>query len=108
MGMLFTTFCWHKEDHNLYSINYLHHGASKTWYGVPGAASGRFEKALRQSVPLLFAEVRSRPAAALALRRLTRAWQEPDLLHSLTTLLSPNACFGNGVALATLHARLPF
>lgn len=58
MGMLFATFCWHKEDHNLYSVNFLHHGAPKSWYGIPGAAASRFERALRHSVPSLFHEVR--------------------------------------------------
>lgn len=58
MGMLFATFCWHAEDHHLYSINYLHHGAPKSWYGVPGSASAQFERTLRQCVPRLFDEVR--------------------------------------------------
>ena len=31
-GALFSTFCWHVEDHFLYSVNYLHTGASKTWF----------------------------------------------------------------------------
>jgi JmjC domain, hydroxylase len=58
-GTQFATFCWHKEDHHLYSVNYLHHGESKTWYAVPGSAAKTFEKALRQSVPRLFEEVRT-------------------------------------------------
>ena len=31
LGMLFATFCWHVEDHYLYSINFQHQGAAKTW-----------------------------------------------------------------------------
>ena len=58
LGMLFASFCWHREDHNLYSINFLHHGAPKSWYGIPGSSAGRFERTLRNAVPRLFHEVR--------------------------------------------------
>lgn len=32
IGMVFSSFCWHVEDNYLYSINYMHFGANKTWY----------------------------------------------------------------------------
>ncbi|KAL0692894.1 hypothetical protein Bca4012_060074 [Brassica carinata] len=50
IGMLFSMFAWHVEDHYLYSINYQHCGASKTWYGVPGSAALKFEKVVRECV----------------------------------------------------------
>ncbi|KAE8713321.1 putative Zinc knuckle family protein [Hibiscus syriacus] len=50
IGMLFSTFAWHVEDHYLYSINYHHSGAPKTWYGVPGHAASGFETVVRDYI----------------------------------------------------------
>ncbi|KAL5551048.1 hypothetical protein UlMin_001224, partial [Ulmus minor] len=50
IGMLFSMFAWHVEDHYLYSINYHHCGAPKTWYGIPGRAALHFEKVVREHV----------------------------------------------------------
>ncbi|KAJ1378437.1 JmjN domain [Sesbania bispinosa] len=50
IGMLFSMFAWHVEDHYLYSINYHHTGANKTWYGVPGYAASQFEKTVLNHV----------------------------------------------------------
>ena len=49
-GMLYATFAWHVEDHNLYSINYHHLGASKTWYGVPETDADSFEQVVRDRI----------------------------------------------------------
>lgn len=49
-----SAFCWHNEDHYLYSINYLHAGSPKRWYGVPGAMAGEFETAVQVLFPELF------------------------------------------------------
>ena len=50
IGMLFATFAWHVEDHYLYSINYQHLGAAKTWYGVPGSHAEGFEAVVKKHV----------------------------------------------------------
>lgn len=43
-GMLFSTFCWHTEDNYFSSINYMHFGKEKVWYGIPSSHSRQFEK----------------------------------------------------------------
>ncbi|XP_062098557.1 lysine-specific demethylase JMJ13-like [Humulus lupulus] len=50
IGMLYSMFAWHVEDHYLYSINYHHSGAPKTWYGVPADFASRFENAVLNHV----------------------------------------------------------
>lgn len=47
VAMLYSWFAWHVEDHELHSLNYLHFGAPKTWYGVPRDAMLAFEDAVR-------------------------------------------------------------
>jgi hypothetical protein len=55
MGMCFSTFCWHNEDHFLYSINYLWEGEAKQWYGVPGDQADLFEQTIREYAPQVVA-----------------------------------------------------
>lgn len=78
IGMCFSSFCWHVEDHHLYSLNYMHLGAPKMWYGVPGADALKLEAAMRKHLPDLFEE-------------------QPDLLHKLVTQLSPSILKSEGV-----------
>ncbi|PVH47195.1 hypothetical protein PAHAL_4G000400 [Panicum hallii] len=78
IGMLFSSFCWHVEDHCFYSINYLHWGEPKCWYGVPGAEANAFEQVMRQVLPDLFDA-------------------QPDLLFHLVTMLNPSILRANGV-----------
>ena len=44
-------FGWHKEDHDLYSINYLHQGAPKFWYGMDLKHCDKFEEYLFEKLP---------------------------------------------------------
>lgn len=78
VGMCFATFCWHNEDHWSYSINYLHWGEPKTWYGVPGKNAEAFENTMKRAAPELFQS-------------------QPDLLHQLVTIMNPNILMNAGV-----------
>jgi len=70
------------EDNYLYSINYVHTGHAKRWYGVPGSAAEQFEQTMRKELPELFE-------------------RNPNLLHLLVTQLSPRYLIAAGVPVYT-------
>lgn len=103
VGMVFSTFAWHKEDHYTYrcdkfsrcelfigsfrvrwltrhliSVNYHHWGDTKTWYGVPGEDDKKLETAMKVAAPELFE-------------------QQPDVMYQLVTLMSPGRLKRAGV-----------
>ncbi|GLT58549.1 hypothetical protein SLA2020_314340 [Shorea laevis] len=85
IGMLFSMFAWHVEDHYLYSINYHHCGASKTWYGIPGEAALKFEKVVKEHV--YTSDILSTDGEDGAF----------DVLLGKTTLFPPNILLDHGV-----------
>ncbi|CAN1173571.1 Lysine-specific demethylase JMJ13 [Linum perenne] len=85
IGMLFSVFAWHVEDHYLYSINYHHCGAAKTWYGIPGHAALGFEKVVREHV--YTRDIMSADGEDGAF----------DVLLGKTTLFPPNILLEHGV-----------
>lgn len=49
-GMYQTCFPMHVEDSNLASLNILHHGAPKTWYGVPASMATKLENIAKDDI----------------------------------------------------------
>eukprot|EP00793_Prasinoderma_coloniale_P000916 PRCOL_00007006-RA len=78
LGMCFSSFAWHTEDHHLYSINYNHVGAPKVWYTVPASSREGLERVMRDVLPDMFDA-------------------HPDLLFQLTTLVNPAQLEAAGV-----------
>ncbi|TFY73470.1 hypothetical protein EWM64_g10542, partial [Hericium alpestre] len=73
-------------DHYTYSINYMHWGETKTWYGIPGADADKFEAAIRREAPDLFEA-------------------QPDLLFQLVTLMNPKRLTEAGVNVYACNQR---
>nr|GMD32108.1 probable lysine-specific demethylase ELF6 [Ipomoea batatas] len=81
VGMLFSWFAWHVEDHELHSLNFLHMGSPKTWYAVPGDYAFKFEEVIRVHA---YGDSTDRLAAL-------------TLLGEKTTLLSPEVIVSSGI-----------
>ncbi|CAF0835944.1 unnamed protein product [Brachionus calyciflorus] len=86
VGMCFSCFCWHVEDHWSYSINYLHMGDIKTWYGVSGLDAEKFELVMKEKAPELFEK-------------------SPDLLHHLVTIMNPVVLQDNGCPIYKVNQK---
>jgi len=86
VGMVFSTFCWHNEDHYTFSINFMHWGETKTWYGIPGDDAEKFEAAIKSEAPDLFEA-------------------QPDLLFQLVTLMNPQRLTDAGVRVYGCNQR---
>lgn len=74
------------EDHWSYSINYLHLGEAKTWYGVSGADAEKFEAVMKESAKELFDK-------------------SPDLLHHLVTIMDPKFLRSKGVPVSLIRSN---
>ncbi|XP_028105184.1 putative lysine-specific demethylase JMJ16 isoform X2 [Camellia sinensis] len=56
VGMCFSSLLWKVEEHHLYSLCYMHLGAPKVWYGIPGRCYFKFEVAVKKYFPDVLVE----------------------------------------------------
>ena len=78
-------FGWHKEDLDLYSINYLHHGKPKFWYGINIDCNQYFEEFAKSKFP-------------------EQARECPEFIRHKTTLFYPGLLVDNGIEMTkTIH-----
>lgn len=77
VGMCFSSHCWKVEEHHLYSLCYMHFGAPKIWYGIPGRYLFKFEAVLKRKYPHLS--------------------EHPELLYELATHLSLSSLESEGI-----------
>ncbi|XP_052211675.1 putative lysine-specific demethylase JMJ16 isoform X2 [Diospyros lotus] len=78
VGMCFSSHCWEVEEHHLYSLFYMHLGAPKVWYGIPGRYYFKFEAAMKKYFPDLLVK-------------------NPNLLHKMVNQLSPSILKSEGI-----------
>ncbi|CAD5218182.1 unnamed protein product [Bursaphelenchus okinawaensis] len=84
VGMCFSTFCWHVEDHWTYSMNYMHLGETKVWYGFGREYADKFEEVMKRISPDLFQ-------------------QNPTMLNTMHNMLNPAILMENGIPVKTIR-----
>jgi len=80
VGCWKSLFCWHKEDLDLYSINFLHFGKPKFWYCIDPEHAQKFER---------FCSFQFHDSQKMC----------KDFLRHKTTLISPNILKNAGISI---------
>ncbi|KAK6259948.1 hypothetical protein SCA6_014422 [Theobroma cacao] len=60
IGMCFSSLYWKVEEHQLYSLCYMHVGSAKIWYCVPGRYSFKLDAIMKKYLPDLLVEQKLR------------------------------------------------
>ena len=84
VGAWKTMFGWHKEDMDLFSINYLHEGRPKFWYGVDLTCNELFENFVKSKFPEYFKDC-------------------PEYIRHKTTLIYPGLLLQHGIKLTKVQ-----
>lgn len=81
-----TMFGWHKEDLDLYSINYLHHGSPKIWYIIDTDSADDFEAFAKKCYPDKFEKC-------------------SEYLRHKNTLIHPAVLLKNGIKVRKIYQK---
>jgi len=83
-GMMFASFCWHVEDLYMYSVNYMHQGAAKTWFfkTIFGSLKFLFRYCVPESHKEAFENVIKEKYCELFIDR-------PELLYHIILTMNP-------------------
>ena len=82
VGMCYSAFAWHTEDHWNSAINYNHFGEAKIWYCVPGRHATKLESCMKKYHPDV---------------------DSSELVHHVTTTLNPHVLRHEGVNCSRLE-----
>jgi hypothetical protein len=82
-GMLYSTFCWHVEDLFLYSLNYMHYGAAKIWYGIPESEKAKMDRFIKNKYKKFVED-------------------DPSFVHRLILLVDPQELLRNNITVYKL------
>ncbi|SMN21673.1 similar to Saccharomyces cerevisiae YER169W RPH1 JmjC domain-containing histone demethylase [Maudiozyma saulgeensis] len=77
-GLWKSSFTWHLEDKDLYSINYIHFGAPKQWYSIPQSHEKQFLSFVKEQFPQEFKSC-------------------PEFLRHKQIIISPKTLRDNGI-----------
>ena len=86
VGVWRSLFGWHKEDVDLYSINYLHYGEPKFWYSIDLDSNEDFEAVANEYFQDLYREC-------------------PEFLRHKTTLIEPKILLAKGIKMRKIVQR---
>ncbi len=86
VGSWKTMFGWHKEDMDLNSINYLHLGKPKVWYGIDIQDNEKFEHFVQSKFPEYFKDC-------------------PEYIRHKTTLIHPSVLLEKGIRMTKMVHR---
>jgi len=104
LGMWKSTFSWHLEDMDLYSINYIHFGAPKQWYSISSEDKPKFELVMKSTPPVPMIVLCATDSRSIGVWP-NEAKKCSQFLRHKTFLVSPALLLSHGIKVNRLVHR---